>query len=357
MSQLQLGLVILGGLMLLSMAAYYAWLVHKNKPRKPTGTSTTGKSTKVQGADGGGSRRPSDTGVEPALDAKAFELNRFLSPVPEKKPPLDSVIDAIVPITLDAPLSGQMLLGAIPAARRIGTKFLAIEGQNADSLLMEPPVKESNYIHLQAGIQLANRAGALNDIEFSEFVVKTQAFCDAIGGTPAFPEMKDEIHRARELDQFACDHDAQLGFILRARQAAWSPAYITQTATRMGFVPGSVAGRMVLPASLPHTAPVLSLSFDTQSALAGDAPESALREVVLSLDVTHVQRGEDAFDRMRTIALALAAEMDGIVTDDRGMALPLEAMDVIAKEVSLLYDVLDQRGLSAGSPLARRLFS
>jgi hypothetical protein len=206
-------------------------------------------------------------------------------------------------------------------------------------------------------LQLANRSGALNDIEFSEFVIKTQTFCDALGGTPDFPDMRQEVGRARELDQFASDHDAQLGFVLRARRAAWSPSYIQQMATRLGFVAGSMAGRMVVPGSLVGAAPILSLSFDTQAALADDPTQSALREVALSLDVPQVDRGERAFARMRQAALSLATEMDGIVTDDNGMVLPSEAMDVIATELEHLYDTLDQRELSAGSPLARRLFS
>jgi hypothetical protein len=42
-------------------------------------------------------------------------------------------------------------------------------------------------------VQLANRMGALNNIEFSEFVVKTQAFADAVGGTPSFSDMLEEV--------------------------------------------------------------------------------------------------------------------------------------------------------------------
>jgi hypothetical protein len=72
---------------------------------------------------------------------------------------------------------------------------------------------------LQAGVQLANRTGPLNEIEYSEFVMKAQAFADALGGTPDFPDMLQEVARARELDQFASQHDAQLGFT-----AACAPA-------------------------------------------------------------------------------------------------------------------------------------
>ena len=35
-------------------------------------------------------------------------------------------------------------------------------------------------------MQLANRSGALNDIEYSEFVIKAQAFADVLNGAPRF---------------------------------------------------------------------------------------------------------------------------------------------------------------------------
>ena len=42
--------------------------------------------------------------------------------------------------------------------------------------------------------------GALNEIEYSEFVVKTQAFADAVNGTATFSDMLEEVARARELE-------------------------------------------------------------------------------------------------------------------------------------------------------------
>ncbi len=60
---------------------------------------------------------------------------------------------------------------------------------------------------------------------------------------------------------------------------------------------------------------------------------------------------------MREAALSLADSMDGVVTDDNGLPLPPEAMDVIGADLEHLYDTLERRDLSAGSALARRLFS
>jgi len=346
MSPLQLGLAALGAAVLLAMLGYNLWLTRQSRPRQPAALA----------AD-----PPDHSGQEPTLDAaiedSPFDEAGFALPVPEKKPRLDALIDVIAPIALEGPVSGDAALAALPSTRRVGSKPFAVEGLNTASDQWEAPQTGQRYSQLQAGLQLANRSGALNDIEFSEFIIKTQGLCDAVSGTPDFPDMRREVARGRELDQFASDHDAQIGFVLRARRAAWSPSYVQQMAARLGFVTGSTAGRLVLPARVAGAAPVLSLSFDTQAALADDLSQSALRELSLSLDVPQVDRSENAFVRMCEAAMTLARDMDGVLTDDNGVLLPTEAMDVIAAELAHLYDILDQRELSAGSVLARRLFS
>ena len=75
-------------------------------------------------------------------------------------------------------------------------------------------------------MQLANRSGPINDIEFSEYVVKTQQFADVISAQADFPEMMGEVARARELDQFASTHDARLNFTIRAHRVVWSVGYV-----------------------------------------------------------------------------------------------------------------------------------
>jgi hypothetical protein len=132
---------------------------------------------------------------------------------------------------------------------------------------------------------------------------------------------------------------------------------VQQNASRLGFVAGAMPGRLVLPASAPGVPPVLGLSFSTQAALSEDPAQSAIREVNLSLDVTHVPRTEQPFVRMRDAAIALAASMDGMITDDDGRVIPPEALDAIGSDLEQLYDTLDARDLSAGSAQARRLLS
>ena len=349
MSGFTVGLAILGGLVLAALVAWNAWSTRRNTPRQ----------AEVAVASASASADVLQERTEPVFDVEPEADDAPLAPLPlpERKPGLDGLIDALARIAVDGVVSGEAAMAALPPTRRAGSKPFAIEGRNEASGEWETPRAGQRYTAFQSGVQLANRSGALNDIEFSEFVVKTQAFADAINGAAEFPEMRDEVARARELDQFAGSHDAQLSFTLRTRNLAWSPGYVHQNAARLGFVAGAIPGRLVLPASQAGGPPILGLSFSTQAALAEDPSHSAIREVTLSLDVPHVPRAEQPFVRMRDAAIALAASMDGLITDDDGRVIPAEALDVIGSDLEQLYDILDARDLSAGSDQARRLFS
>jgi hypothetical protein len=391
MSTLQVSLAILGGLVLAGVVAYNAWVTRRSAPRTARAYDEEGPNEAVPPGEPAGRSRfdPSspegdgqameDQRIEPVLDeglatgadlraeasgdgataprSTPVTLNHVVAGAVERKAPLDELIDAITPLSLETAVSGDAVLAALPGTRRVGSKPFAVEGLSDITGEWEAPRPGQRYHTLQAGVQLANRAGALNDIEFSEFVVKAQGFADAIGASPDFPDMRAEVARARELDAFASGHDAQLGFTLRARRAAWSPGFVAQCAAKLGFVAGALPGRLVLAGSSAGQAPILVLAFDPQAAMAEDPEQSALREIALSLEVTHVPRSEQPFVRMRQAAQALAEAMDGVVTDDAGQPLSAETMDRIGADLEGLYDALDSHDLSAGSPQARRLFS
>jgi hypothetical protein len=245
----------------------------------------------------------------------------------------------------------------MPHTRRVGTKPFSVEALNETTGEWETPHAGRRYSAVQAAVQLANRVGPINEIEFSEFVVKAQAVADDLNGETNFPDMLEEVARGRELDQFASAHDAQLSFTVCAKASAWSPGYIQQHAARLGFVAGVIPGRMVLPATVQGAAPILSLVFDTQAALADDPALSAIREFTMSLDVPQISRTDGPFRLLRDASNMLSQAMDGVVTDGGGRILNDAQLDSIAQDLEQLYDALDSRELSAGSPQARRLFS
>jgi hypothetical protein len=123
---------------------------------------------------------------------------------------LDALVDAIVPLTVDAPVSGEVVVAHLPGSRRAGKKPMDIEGLDADTGRWELPAHGRRYSEFQAGVLMANRLGPLNEIEYSEFVQKVQAFAEGVGAMADFPDMLEVVARARELDAFARPRDAQL---------------------------------------------------------------------------------------------------------------------------------------------------
>ena len=206
-------------------------------------------------------------------------------------------------------------------------------------------------------MQLASRTGALNEIEYSEFVQRMQAFADAIGASIDPPDMLDVMARGRELDAFASQHDAQLAVHLRARGAAWSVGYIQQHARRHGFVAGVVPGRLVYPSSDEGAPPVLTLTFDSQAALADEPDRAAVRDVTLAFDVPQTDARVEPFKAWQAAAQALAVGMDAQVVDDDERPLSTPGFEAIGAELGALYAALEARDLAAGSASARRLFS
>jgi hypothetical protein len=280
----------------------------------------------------------------------------------DRRPVLHPQIDCIAMLDMDEASTGEFALSHMPTTHRIGSKTWRVEGFNQATRAWEPVTAGQTYDYFQAGIQLVNRNGALNDVEFSEFVAKASHLAESLGASADFPEMISEVARAKELEQFTLAHDIRLSLNLHAKRAAWSFAYLQQHVQRAGFVAGVIPGRWVLGSS-EHE--LIALTIDSQAAMADDVEAVPIRKLTLLLDVPQVARGAarsdgsvgKPFDAMCDVAIRLCAGMEAAIVDEQGLAVDVQALQRTASELEAVYDRLDNVGLSAGSALAKRLFS
>lgn len=339
-------LALLGGAVLLVLALQAWWGLRRARARRVAAGAVAAPAATAPER------------IEPALGPTVETPPR---PALRRAARLDALIDAIVPLALEQPVSGEAVIAHLPATRRAGSKPFYIEGLDTETGDWEAPAPGRRYGELQAGVQLASRSGALNEIEYSEFVQKVQAFADALGASADVPDMLEVVARARELDAMASPLDAQLTVTLRANGVAWSLGYLQQAAARLGFVPGSLPGRLVLPGAEEGAPPVLVLAVDAQVALAeqaGDLGQAhALRECTLTLDVPQTPAAAEPFPAWHQAANALCDELDATACDDQGTPVTLQAFAAIGRELGQLYQRLEALDLAAGSPAARRLFS
>lgn len=347
---LTVALALFGAAVLVALAGHSYWQMRRRQVPRVAVAPPAEPREPVLREPGFG--EPAET--EPVPASPAAEPPR---PPRRNVPRIDALIDAVATLSVEVQISGDMALTHLPPTRRAGSKPFFIEGLNVQTREWEPPAAGQRYVEFQAGVQLANRGGALNEIEYSEFVQKVQAFAEGIGALPDFPDMLEVVARARELDTFASEHDAQLAVHLRSRSVAWSVGYIQQHAARHGFVPGMVPGRLVLPGAEEGAPPVLSLAFDSQAALSDDPNQAALRDVTLAFDVPQTDPLTEPFITWQASAQALSLGMDAAIVDDNGAPLAAESFGSIGNELKRLYDELAARDLAAGTPAARRLFS
>ena len=341
-------LAIVAGLVLAAVVAHGAWSARRAGPRQPQTLPPVERTEPTLSAPA-----LPDAAREPPMLAIGGDV-----PAARQGPRIDALIDAVVPLRLESPVSGEFVLAHAPSTRRAGSKPFLLEGLDAETAQWEPVALGRRYSELQAGVQLANRSGALNEIEYSEFAQLMQAFAEHCGALIELPDMLEVAARAKELDAFASAHDAQLTVTLRSADVAWSPGYLQQVAGRHGFVPGAVSGRLVLPSGDDHHGPaLLTLSYDARAALSDEPELAAVREATLSLDVPQTPESIEPFAAWQQAARALADDTGATLVDDQGHAVTLHAFNAIGQELTQMYRALEARDLAAGSPSARRLFS
>ena len=357
------GLVILAALVMLVLLGQGLWLVWRSRPRKaqihsaPSGYASTGSnfdldqriepSTDLMDADHSGPKEPTLLQTHEAVSQSSLSL----------RPRIDPMIDAIAVIKLDRPIPGDVITAHLPPTRRVCNKYLLLEGQNLESSVWELLQNQESYTQLHLGLQMVNRMGVLNEIEYSEFVQKSQKLAEELCGTLELEDMTIVVARARELDQFAQTHDAQLVVNLLAQKSSWSIGYIQQVATRHGLTAGPLPGLFLALPKYEDGPPVVSLTFDAQVAMSDIASSAGLRQISLAFDVAQHSPEHAPFGFWQGLANDLAAELDAVILDDSGQIVGASEFAAIEHDLQGLYQRLAHFELPAGSTAARRLFS
>ncbi|WP_338911754.1 cell division protein ZipA C-terminal FtsZ-binding domain-containing protein [Mycetohabitans rhizoxinica] len=268
---------------------------------------------------------------------------------------VDRRIDCVVPIRIAAPVAAEKVLPLAQRLRRAGGKPVFIEGKAEGGEHWEWLQAGGRYHELRAAVQLANRNGPLNELEFSEFVSGVQAFADALDGAPEFPDMMETVSMARELDGFAAQCDAQLSVNVLSDGAPWSANYVQAVASQDGLLLSRDGTRFVKLDAKQN--PVFMLQFGDTNFLRDDLTYKGGTMITLLLDVPVADEDILPFRLMCDYAKSLAQRIGARVVDDQRRPLPETALAAIDTQLMTLYAKLEQAGIPAGSPATRRLFS
>jgi FtsZ-interacting cell division protein ZipA len=370
MTDLQTSLMAIGGTIVIGVIGYNKWQEYKARKtverafssdhddvlmKSPAPASETIERHEPTLVDDDGSAPSTAVPVstQPLVDesvasnAATVAAPPISAPIVQKDLPVDDLIDCVIPITPEGPLRGEKILPTLQSLRHVGGKPVHFIGQRDDSM-WEPIAHGGIYYALRAGVQLANRGGPLNEIEFSELVTRLRQIADDLDAEPDMPDMIHVMPGARGLHQFVTEYDAQLSVNVQSNSAPWVINTLLAALERQGF-DLRPDGRLIMP---DGDGGVL-FSLSTNVTLASESTS----RLTLLLDVPRVAQARDGFGAMISCARMLASRLDGTVVDDGNQPLSNAALEEIAGQVRDFYGHMEAADIPAGSVRAQRLFS
>jgi hypothetical protein len=265
----------------------------------------------------------------------------------EKELSVDELIDCVIPLEFETPQRGEKLLEEIADLRFVGKKAVHVIGINQHRERDEIAYGNS-YTSIFAGVQMVNRSGPLNELEYSEFVSKLRLIADRLNADSDIPDMNRVMETARELHQFVAEHDAQLSVNVLANGAPWDITSLLAALEKQGF---DIRPDGRLSMSDGDTGSLFTLSTNVS------VSEAVTSKLTLLLDVPCVSPNLDAFGAMSSCARMLASRLGGTVVDDGHQAISKDAVSEIAAQVADFYAAMEEAQIPAGSRRAQRLFS
>jgi hypothetical protein len=308
MSDLQIGLLAVGALVVAGVLAYNGW--QERQARRAAERAFGTAHADVLMAEGATRKEPS------------FEPAQRRDSASERPALPDERLDYVVELAPRQPVSATEVASqwAQFEHRFAGRALLAA---SPDRHAWRPLTLAGNCAAIRAALQLASRSGPVGEAELIEFRAAVDTLAAGIGASVQAPEIKLALESARELDALCAEADIQV---------------------------------------VLHVVPQPGGSFAQRAAEQGPADPFVVSQredgaYSLSLDVPKTPDVRRGYDAMVVRARDLSAALGGMIVDDNGRALDERALSGIGAQLDTVRAALAERGIEPGGPAALRLFN
>ena len=357
MSDLQIGLIALGVLLILLVLGFNWWQDRrvrlKMQSHFPTseqdpllGAGVAGASAATAGASrrepgmGGDSARvqPGQPApVDPGSDADDAE-----------EP--DPACEVVIEVNFAEPVRGADLLPYMQSLRNVGRKPMRVFAETDQRRHRARVHAGESYASMQLAVLLANRSGPLTAIEWSQAWARAQDMAERFDATIEGPDQQAVLEQGARLDDTCAALDTQVGLTLLLGSAQ-PAAEVMAVARDVGFV--ADGNRL----AWPNENGVARFTLARADGAAFDAGMGGIERLYLLLDVPCSPADTRAFGRMVDVGRDLASRLRAELVDDQGKPLADGSETVIDERLQVLFGQLEQAGLPAGSERAQRVFA
>ena len=348
MSELQLGLLAIGVLLVVGVFAYNRW---------QEGVARRAAESGLRGRPAGDALLQSEPPRSAALQPERSPHATARAPAGSAAALPDPNVDYIVELSFPSVLAASELVQQWKAnEHRYATRAIfACDGGGAGWRRLSvddlAPVES-----LCAGLQLVTREGPVSEAELIEFRAAVETLAATTGATVSAPEIRHAAEAARALDRFCEEADIQVVVhVVGTGEGGLQGARVRAAAEASGLVLEE-DGRLALRDDDDRLLYALSTS-EAQGFEAATLDAEQLAGVSLTLDVPRAPDLSRSFQSMARFGTHLAAALDGWLVDDNGNPLDERALAAIGAQLDAVRGGFEAKGIATGSASALRLFS
>ena len=374
MSELQIGLALLGVLMVAAVLAFNWWQEKKFRRRGEETFSGRHDDVLLDRAavslapPAAVSSRPGldEPRIEPSMEARLEpQLGSATTDAAPTfpRPPRSGIadvprpeIDYIVEIRAGEFIAVEKLVRmqqSLPGLiRRISFGGLSYQSKAWEAMTLD----DARYTSVRVALQLVDRTGPVNEEQLRAFGEAAKNTAAEIAAIAELPDFAPELERALALDKFCADVDVVVGINVIANAGqVFHGTKIRALAEAAGLhlQPGGV-----FQCHDDQGTPLYSLdNQESEPFLIDRIRNITTPGITFLLDVPRVANGLRVFDKMVAMSRSFADSLDGTLADDNRAMLNDSGIDRIRAQLRAIFGAMEQRGIEAGSPLALRLFS
>jgi len=352
MSDLQLGLAILGLFVIAGVVAFNWWQERQFRARAQHGLQQPPEdvllraepATQTPAATGAASAR-----IEPQLDrALAAPASASLD---SPDPALDYIAEIRAGEVMPASAISELTRALSQAGRPV---VLAGYDYHAQTWV---PVTEGDhwFTSLRLGLQLVDRSGPAGIEQVQAFQSLIRRHAEQINAITDLPDAEAAVARAAELNEFCSDVDVVVGINVIAHTGQTFHGTQVRALAEAHGLKLRTDGVFIYPDEDGGTL----FTLDNQEARPfriEHIRHIATPGITFVLDVPRVRDGLRVFDRMVAMSRQFADSLDGLLADDNRKLLSDTGLDQIRIQLRGIYAAMEAKELPAGGRSALRLF-
>lgn len=265
----------------------------------------------------------------------------------------DPDIECVARLQAVKPIPGALLMDAVEYAYAKPCRWVGRQVSGVWSVVRDT----HSYTEVAACLVLADRSGPLSEQGYAVFRESIEELGQAIPAAFIIGERGEELERAAELDAFCADVDIQIGLnLLRRDGGRWTGTRLRGVAEASGF---RLNGNGQFDYMSDDSGVLLFRlhNREDQPLLAESMKLVSTGGVTLLLDVPRVPEPVKAYDQMRALAKRLAITLDAELVDDNNKPLTDAGLGTIRSQLQTVQATMRAKGIEPGGARALRLFS